>query len=191
MPYHSSNNDSDALKDDAPPVNPQPLCPWCDDPLPANPSEHLRTLMDTGRKRSSPNPSILNPDGLIASVSLMSAICHLHERETHREVNMVAYHAPPAGWPTVIDWKTFPERVLWIKEHLQRMINDIDEEWQRSNSPKRKVKPLDEDAHKLILRPRKENYFWKSITNDIIRHGFRHVDKIDGRMEIVYTTKPG
>ena len=71
------------------------------------------------------------------------------------------------------------------------MINDIDEEWQRSNSPKRKVKPLDEDAHKLILRPRKENYFWKSITNDIIRHGFRHVDKIDGRMEIVYTTKPG
>ena len=181
----------DVLVEDNPPPDPTTLCPWCDDPLPANPSEELQALMEAARDLSVAQPTKWNPLAMSGSVAVISAVCHRHERELDQELDPLAYNPTLRGWPEIIDWKAIPHRVISMKDSLQRIADDVDEEWQRSPLSKRHVKSLEEDSALLTTHPRTESFFWKAITNEIIVNGLRYVKDLDGQTEIYKRTKPG
>ena len=124
-------------------------------------------------------------------VSAVSAVCHRHEQELDQELDPLAYDPAPGGWPESIDWNAIPRRVVAMKDYLQRIADDVDEEWQKPLLSKRPVRSLEEDCASLLTRPRTESFFWKAITNEIIVHGFRYVKDLDGQTEIYKRTKPG
>ena len=59
-------------------VDPHTLCPWCDERLPATPSPHLQSLIETARNNSIRNPRPTNPLGLRASVGMFVSVCQRH-----------------------------------------------------------------------------------------------------------------
>ena len=147
--------------------------------------------MEKAREVSVPLPTKWIPFSLKCSLSVMSAVCYLHEKELDRELDPLAYDPALGGWPESIDWKKIPHRVIRMQECLQRIVEDIDHEWQTSSPSKRTVRPLEEDLDLLAIHPRTESYFWKGITNDIIVHGLRYIKDLDGQTEIYKRTKPG
>lgn len=184
--------DSHLHLDEVEPVEPSTLCPWCDDPLPANPSVTLQTLIQAARKRSDPQPTAYNPLALRAPVEAFAAVCYQHEQENDQHVNQQAYDPAPGGWPLVINWQAFISRVIGAGENLKRIVDDVDEDWSPASCrPKREPRDLREDHSKLTLRPRKESYFWKAITNDVIKYGSRYVSSVKGQLMTFERTKPG
>ena len=171
-------------------ADPSTHCPWCDDPLPTNPSPKLLTLISDARKLSKPQPTKCNPFALYSPVATFTSVCHLHERELDREIHPDSYDPITRGWPQIIDWKMIPHRVLLLREYLQGIIDDIDQQWTYPSSCKL-TRSLDEDPKQLRLHPRTESYFWKAITNDIIRFGHHHVWGIDGQTATFERTQPG
>ena len=120
-----------------------------------------------------------------------AAVCYQHEQEVGQEVNLPAYNPTPGGWPLVIDWQVFIARVIGAQVHLQRILDDVDENWSPNREHPRVPRDLREDSNRLALRPRKESYFWKAITNDILKHGSRYVFGVKGQMMTYERTKPG
>lgn len=118
-------------------------------------------------------------------------VCYRHEHERDQELDPLAYDPTAWGWPETINWNAIPQRVVCLKDHLQRIIDDVDEEWQNASRLGRTTGPLSEDPDLLTIRPRKENFFWKAITNDIIVHGLRYIKDLGGQTEIYKRTKPG
>lgn len=147
--------------------------------------------MDHARNLSAPQPTKWNPFSLKAPLSVISDVCHRHEQERDRELDPLAYDPAPGGWPESIDWKAIPHRVASLTDYIQRIVDDIDNEWQRPLLSKRAVKSLDENRDLLAIHPRTESYFWKAITNDVIVHGSRYIHDLDGQTEIYKRTKPG
>ena len=100
------------------------------------------------------------------------------------------------GWPTEVDWGVFIQRVIGLRDYLQRIIDDVDDDWQRvqdeSGHPANHQQlPLVEDPQVLSDRPRKESVLWKSLMNDIARGGSLHVAGISGQYENFETRLPG
>lgn len=147
--------------------------------------------MVAARKVSTPRPTKWNPFSLSGPLSAMSTVCSLHERERDRELHPLAYDPTAWGWPETIKWRRIPQRVVSLVDHIQRIVDDVDEEWQTSSQFKRIERSLEEDANLLVVRPRKENFFWKAITNDVIAHGLRYIKDLGGQTEIYKRTKPG
>ena len=124
-------------------------------------------------------------------LAAISAVCHRHEQELDQELDPLAYNPALRGWPEIIDWKAIPHRVVSMKDVLQRIADDVDEEWQSPPLARRHVKSLEENPALLTTRPRTESFFWKAITNDIVKNGLRYVKDLDGQTEIYKRTKPG
>lgn len=177
--------------DAEPPVPPETLCPWCDDPLPTYPSLELRAQINQARHLSVSQPTLENPLARSLSIAALTSVCHLHERELERELNPDMYDPPPEGFPAFIDWSTLPERTISLQDHLRRIIDDVDEQWRKPSARQRSVRRLREYPDQLMLHPRTESYFWKAITNDIIVHGLQYFETMSGQMNALNRTRPG
>ena len=100
------------------------------------------------------------------------------------------------GWPRDIDWECMIERVFAIRPELQRLVDDVDEEWQpaydeNAEAVVHKLQCLQEDPEALAARPRKENILWKSVTNDIIRYGSLYMSGLTGQFRALEKKLPG
>ena len=101
--------------------------------------------MEKAREESVSLPTKWNPYSLSCSLSAMSSVCYLHEKELDRELDPLAYDPVLGGWPENIDWQEIPHRVIRLQDYLQRIVEDTDHEWQTSSRSKRTVRPLEED----------------------------------------------
>ena len=100
------------------------------------------------------------------------------------------------GWPTNVDWKIFIKRVIALQSYLQRIIDDVDEDWQpvagaNTETIGHEQIPLVEDPQVLAARPRKESVIWKRLVNDIARHGRLHMAGALGQYGSFDRTLPG
>lgn len=177
--------------EDRPLENPEAHCPWCDDRLPACPSQELLDMMAVVRSRSLARPSRHNPNGLYVSFPAMASVCYLHAEELDRERNPSMYGPPPCRWPSAIDWKVFIGRAFSLGDKLQSIVDDIDERWQDSFSSRKSLRSFQEEPKQFLVHPRTESYFWKAITNDILVHGRKYPEIPDGTLVILSRARPG
>lgn len=110
-----------------------------------------------------------------------SDVCAAHRAEMS-DIAMIQNK----GWPKDIDWELFVHRAIHLRTQLERIIMDIDEDWQphRGDSPPKppRVKlSLVEDLDALAHRPRKESWVWKSLINDVISDGPLYTVGINGQ----------
>lgn len=98
----------------------QDLCPFCDDPLPSNPSDRLMRLksvlfaLPNIRKREG------HPDAMSLPFPQTASFCYLHNAE--REVIPMGIRK---GWPTSIDFVFLEQR---IQDHHNRLSQIIKRE---------------------------------------------------------------
>ncbi|KAB5590832.1 RTC4-like domain containing protein [Ceratobasidium theobromae] len=104
-----------------PHLDPKDLCPFCDEPLPENPSPDLLQLLADLRETAAPEPRLRNPLGLTAPLATFINLCHMHRAEsTHVEQGRRNH------WPSVIDWGSVRERLRSprVIKGLQNIISD-------------------------------------------------------------------
>ncbi|TKA55907.1 hypothetical protein B0A53_01604 [Rhodotorula sp. CCFEE 5036] len=105
------------------PVNPDTLCPFCDQPLPDNPSEDLLRKKDAllndpsaRRKRTMQNSKAVRlRDGHVVRTA---EFC-----KQHRDERIFIPEGRAQGWPAEIDWAALPgriERLLGV--HLNNIV---------------------------------------------------------------------
>ncbi|GJE91289.1 hypothetical protein PsYK624_074380 [Phanerochaete sordida] len=187
-----SDEDDDLLFND-PDLDPARLCPWCDEMLPPEPSPHLKHLMTAARRRSSSDSRPTNPLGLRAQPTVFVNVCQRHRFESH-QIPL----AQRRGWPTRIDWAKLAMRVRQLKHHLQRIVDDVDEEFIPGNersADDSETDDLDADAvddkNLLTSRPRKGSAFWKEVVKSVRKKGARKAAGVRGQMTSFTKTQPG
>ncbi|KAJ1306595.1 hypothetical protein OPQ81_007595 [Rhizoctonia solani] len=89
-----------------PPLDPQSLCPFCDEPFPDNPSPDLMQLLADLKKTAVPEPRLRNPNGLTAPLMTYINLCQMHRAESKYVEQGRRNH-----WPSVIDWDDVRERL--------------------------------------------------------------------------------
>lgn len=102
-------------------MDPRDLCPFCDEPLPDNPSPDLLQLLAELRATAAPEPRLRNPLGLTAPLMTFINLCQMHRAEsTHVERGRQNH------WPSVIDWDGARERLKSsrVVKALRKIIND-------------------------------------------------------------------
>ena len=158
-----------------PVADPSTLCPWCDETLPNNPSQSLLAMIAIARQRSFRAPRPGNRLGLRAEVPVFAGVCSAHELEKYDMVMALA-----EDWPTSVDWTVFITRIIALQSYLQRIVDDVDEEWQPEvdadeETINHQQISLVENPQALAARPRKESVIWKRLVNDIARRGRLHM----------------
>ena len=104
--------------------------------------------------------------------------------------------AEAQGWPTNVDWELFIYRAVDLGPQLQRIIDDVDENWQplpddAPEPPKREKQSLKEVPELLAKRPRKESRIWKSLVNDILNNGHVFMSGVNGQWSDFENKLPG
>lgn len=99
------------------------VCPFCDEPLPLNPTSALLKLIRTvaSQPTTKPRASEANAHALEASITATSNVC-----VRHRQENALATEV--GHWP-LVDFKTLPER---LEKHV-KTLQDILEEPQSNH----------------------------------------------------------
>ena len=165
-------------------VDPHTLCPWCDERLPATPSPHLQSLIETARDNSVPNPRPANPLGLRAPVGMFVSVCQRHRFESHQVPK-----AQARGWPTTIDWERVPLRVRALRARWQAIVDDVDEDFvpgvQRRNGSR------DDCFEDWEDRPRKRSVFWQDVVRSVRKDGSRKTAGVAGQLANFSKTQPG
>ncbi|EJD34447.1 hypothetical protein AURDEDRAFT_131165 [Auricularia subglabra TFB-10046 SS5] len=116
VPHRARSSSQVSLR---PETLPASLCPYCDQPLPENPSDALLDLLRTARAKSRPRPRRNNPHGLKASMAVYIGVCERHRFETK-----VLPRAIRSGWPTKIDFDLLPDRVKNHRQALDAVLAD-------------------------------------------------------------------
>ncbi|GAA5895753.1 uncharacterized protein JCM6883_001611 [Sporobolomyces salmoneus] len=120
------------------------LCPFCDQPLPAEPSDRLvslkRYLLERPHLES--RHSVRNPKAKYLPIVEIASFCQLHKVE-----RTVIPEGRKNGYPMKIDWKALPERIeTEIAPHLSqiilgetpsRFLDRAKQDWERNNGYKR------------------------------------------------------
>src|ERR1700761_9758738 len=103
----------------SPATDPKTLCPYCDTPLPSQPTPLLVRLLEQTFKKSYRDPRPTNPLGRKAPIGAFITVCQRHrfESETLPE-------AEARGWPKSIDWESLRGRVLAMQQDLRRILTD-------------------------------------------------------------------
>ena len=99
-------------------VDPDTLCPYCDEPFPKNPSPVLRRLL-RDVKGSRPDPRPCNSKGRSAPILNYLNVCERHMFEV-KELPK----AEKAGWPTSIDFEALPARIAAMKPRLTKLLSE-------------------------------------------------------------------
>ncbi|KAH8104043.1 RTC4-like domain-containing protein, partial [Cristinia sonorae] len=179
-----------------PRVDPSTLCPWCDEPLPKAPSPWLITLIASVRQKSISDPRPTNPQGVWASPTVYAHVCARHAFEDQ--------HIPMAeakGWPTRIQWSEVGNRIVAMKERLQAIIDDVDEEFipgrqkvgEEANRTEADKPVADdwEDEELQQARPRKGSVFWRDVVKNVRQQGSKQASGVRGQFSSFEKTQPG
>ncbi|KAJ7117827.1 RTC4-like domain-containing protein [Mycena epipterygia] len=100
-------------------TDPKTLCPYCDRPLPAEPSATLEALLEQVFLKSYAQPRPSNPNGRTVSLTVFSSLCERHEFESKE-----APKGAKEKWPTRIDWEGLPDRLHRMRGELTRILED-------------------------------------------------------------------
>ncbi|KAG6866036.1 hypothetical protein C0993_007678 [Termitomyces sp. T159_Od127] len=100
-------------------IDPKTLCPYCDTPLPSEPTSQLKRLLDTAAKKSRPEPRPGNRLGRTAPFTVYLAVC-----QRHRFESQMLPEAERKGWPKAINWSKLGKRVRKMKGALRAIIED-------------------------------------------------------------------
>ncbi|KAI0676101.1 RTC4-like domain-containing protein, partial [Trametes maxima] len=161
-----------------PSVDPATLCPWCDEPLPTNPTPHLASLLSAARRRSYPDERPTNPLGLRASPTVFVGVC-----QRHRFERVWIPRASKRGWPTSIDWNGLRGRVEKLKEKLKSIVDDVDQDF--APHTKGKGKQREESGS------RRTNEFWQELVKNVKEQGSRQTTGVRGQFLHFNKTQPG
>ncbi|GAA5864877.1 hypothetical protein JCM8547_009258 [Rhodosporidiobolus lusitaniae] len=112
-------DDEDELLKKAERIDPDTLCPFCDDELPHNPSSELVALKRylLSRPEAKPAPTLINCKAVRLTVAQTAEFCKMHKVE--REV---LPHGVAQGWPETVDWEGLAKR---IERECQPYLQDI------------------------------------------------------------------
>ncbi|KAF8199874.1 RTC4-like domain-containing protein [Mycena galopus ATCC 62051] len=103
------------------PVLPDPntLCPYCDVPLPQNPSPTLLRLLDEAASKSYADARPDNALGQMADTPIRAPICaqHVFERD-------LIPKARSSGWPTEINFRQVEQRVRSHHQAFKTLLED-------------------------------------------------------------------
>lgn len=177
-----------------PNLDPAKLCPWCDELLPSAPSPHLQHLISIARARSSKDARPTNPLGLRAAPAVFVNVCQRHRFESH-QIPL----AQQRGWPTEIEWGELAGRVRRLRYYLQRIVNDVDEDFLPGHERHRDDDEDDEnlaldaedDENILETRPRKGSAFWREVVRSVKKKGARKAAGMRAQMTSFTKTQPG
>ena len=164
-----------------PAVDPKTLCPWCDEPLPSEPTLHLRALIAAAKRVSSRDDRLTNPLGLRAPLTAFVGVCQRHRFER----NWVP-RARRRGWPTTIDWDALSGRIERLRRHLRAIVDDVDEEFTSED-----LCPNSNVGGGGSRRPRKENEFWVEAVKNVRQQGSRQTAGVRGQFQHFNKTQPG
>ncbi|KAG2346796.1 hypothetical protein BDR05DRAFT_906368 [Suillus weaverae] len=156
-------------------INPSTVCPYCDEPLPRNPTPQLKNLLATAKQKSYPDPRPRNSRGLKAPLGIYISACQRHHFETHSLPEAVE-----KGWPQSINFKMVPKRIERMKGALEAIITDTDIYSDNEDS-------VDDDAR----GPRARSDFWREIKKQIKKQGSRTVTGVKGQFASFEKTQPG
>ncbi|KAF9038233.1 RTC4-like domain-containing protein [Panaeolus papilionaceus] len=163
-------------------ADPKTLCPYCDTPLPSNPSPLLLRLLAATKEKSSRDPRPSNALGRKAPLGIFIVVCQRHQFESQ-----ILPEAELKGWPKSIDWKRLGSRVRKMKPQLQALINDADsstnnDDWDiiYSNS-----------LSKTKRTPRSRCIFWQEIIEEVKTKGTRSVTGVRGQFANFEKAQPG
>ncbi|KAF8310080.1 hypothetical protein DL93DRAFT_1673578 [Clavulina sp. PMI_390] len=115
QPAEISYLDDDSIMVDAQ-VDPRDLCPFCDEPLPPQPSARLQTLLTRARRSAKPHRRLNNPFGLATTVQTLG-ICTVHRMES-----TIIPQGIQRGWPTEIDFDKLPARLENLKARIAQVV---------------------------------------------------------------------
>ncbi|TFY64647.1 hypothetical protein EVJ58_g2485 [Rhodofomes roseus] len=165
-------------------VDPNTLCPWCDERLPPAPSPHLESLIAAARRSSTRDPRPVNALGLRAPVGTFVSVCQRHRFESHQIPK-----AQARGWPTKIDWDSVAPRVKALRAKLQEIIDDVDEDF--LPGAHRADDAGDDDVARWSDRPRKGSTFWRDVVKSVRKSGSRKTAGVAGQLANFSKTQPG
>ncbi|KAG1793098.1 RTC4-like domain-containing protein [Suillus plorans] len=156
-------------------LDPSTVCPYCDEPLPRNPTPQLMNLLSAAKQKSYPDPRPRNSRGLKAPLGIYIAACQRHHFETHS-----LPEAMEKGWPQSIDFKKVPKRIERMRGALEAIISDCHIHNDNEDS-------VDDDAK----GPRARSDFWREIKKQIKKQGSRTVTGVKGQFTSFEKTQPG
>jgi hypothetical protein len=151
------------------------LCPYCDEPLPCNPTPQLNDLLATAKQQSYGDPRPQNPFGLKAPLAIYISACQRHRFETH-----LLPEALEKGWPQSIDFKEVPKRVESMKSALEDLIIDVDD-----------CNDNESSVYDDTRSPRSRSIFWRELKKEIQKQGSRTTTGVKGQFSTFEKTQPG
>ncbi|KAJ7188773.1 RTC4-like domain-containing protein [Mycena filopes] len=169
----------------SPNTDPKTLCPYCDTPLPAQPTPLLTRLLEQTFKKSYRDARPSNPLGRKAPMGVFVTVCQRHRFESE-----TLPQAEARGWPKFIEWAGLEGRVLAMREDLESILadpgdpivygNDQDgeEKQQVGSQPGKKG-------------PRMRCLFWKDLVKDLKMKGSKGVKGVQGQFANFEKTQPG
>ncbi|THU87842.1 hypothetical protein K435DRAFT_681005 [Dendrothele bispora CBS 962.96] len=95
------------------------LCPFCDKRLPDPCSPTLDKLLLEITAKATRDPRPRNANGLKAPLSVFASFCSRHEWESK-----IVPLAEKRGWPKVVDWDNFQERIKEMKVEMEVLLYD-------------------------------------------------------------------
>ncbi|TYJ54639.1 hypothetical protein B9479_004673 [Cryptococcus floricola] len=102
-------------------VNKKNLCPYCDEPLPFNPTEHIENLKARLEKLSKPAPTTRNPNARDLHWQQAIEFCTLHRAEA-----TIIPLGIQAGYPETMDFKNLDRRLEegWVWAEIEKIVKD-------------------------------------------------------------------
>ncbi|KAG6840724.1 hypothetical protein C0991_004810 [Blastosporella zonata] len=150
-----------------PNVDPSTLCPYCDGPLPSEPTPQLRKLLATAEKRSRREPRPGNRLGRTAPFIVYISIC-----QRHRFESQMLPEAERKGWPKTIDWIELGKRVRKMRNVLRAIIEDTGADGEED-------------------RPKARCVFWREAVAEVKQKGTRAVAGVKGQFASFEKMQPG
>ncbi|KAF8132224.1 RTC4-like domain-containing protein, partial [Mycena galopus ATCC 62051] len=168
----------------APGTDPKTLCPYCDTPLPPQPTPLLTRLLEETFKKSYREVRPSNPLGRKAPMGVFVGVCQRHrfESETLPE-------AEARGWPKYIDWAGLSDRVLAMERDLELILADPGDTivYGNDNEDGKKQK----ETPRQLKGPRMRCIFWKDLVKELKTKGSKGVKGVQGQFANFEKTQPG
>ncbi|KAF7315074.1 RTC4 domain-containing protein [Mycena indigotica] len=169
---HDQEDDSFFM---APNTDPKTLCPYCDGPLPPDPTPHLQSLLEQTLKKSRPDPRPANPLGRRAPMAAFIGVCQRHRFETE-----ILPEAEEKGWPKTIDWEDVRSRVQAMEWQLRQIVNNTGDD--DESAP---------ESSQAIRGARRQCLFWRDMIKEIKAKGSKGVQGVQEQFANFHKTQPG